>query len=403
MNQSKLQRLLHQYLNNSINRQDCMDLLSYLNNEDPDKVAELIDIGSLDLDDGPDFSAKQSSDLLKKIKSDPRFDSLKIAQIMPDRVVSLFYRSKWIKIAAAALIFLTAGLHFFPHENKFIKTNASPVNDHTAANIVPGGKRATLTISKGKLILLGNAANGVLAQSVAGRVIKTKTGQIVYHDSGKTSTASGLLYNTLSTPKGGEYQVVLPDGTQVWLNAASSITYPIAFTGKDRRVSLTGEAYFEVAKNKEKPFYVIVNRTQIRVLGTHFNVAAYNDDSEMTTTLLQGSVQLTKNNTHAMLEPGQQAIISTKADKIAISHADIDNAVAWKNGYFVFDDDDITGIMKKISRWYDVSVSYRGQVSDQKFGGTFYRSKSITELLQYLEKIGKVKFTVEGRRIIAMP
>ncbi|MDB5089179.1 MAG: FecR family protein, partial [Mucilaginibacter sp.] len=282
------------------------------------------------------------------------------------------------------------------------QTKKSATNQESAA-IVPGSNKAILTLAGGKTIVLKNAANGLLAQTTAGNVLKTNNGQILYNTANKTEVVANQdNINTLSTPRGGTYQVVLSDGTKVWLNAASSISYPVAFTGKERHVSLSGEAYFEVAKNKEMPFYVRINNVQVKVLGTHFNIAAYSDDNEITTTLLEGAVQVTKNNTHSLLRPGQKAIVNNNSDNIAVSDADIEDAMAWKNGYFIFDDDDITGIMKKVSRWYDVNVSYQGNVSDQKFGGTFYRSKSITELLQYLEKIGKNHFTVEGRRIIVM-
>jgi ferric-dicitrate binding protein FerR (iron transport regulator) len=402
INKAKLQRLLHQYLNNSISREDCIELLNYFNDGDPHGMEELIDAESFDLDQGPEFSNKQSADLLNKIKSDPRFSSIKVVQLIPEQKFPKFHQSTWLKIAAAALIFFTAGLLLFQHQKNSTKINTAQLNNNTAALILPGSKKATLTTGNGKVILLNDAANGVLDQTNAGNVVKTNAGQIVYRNSHHSSTASPMVYNTLSTPKGGEYQLVLPDGTKIWLNAASSITYPTAFNGKERRVTLTGEAYFEVAKNREKPFYVNVNNTQIRVLGTHFNIEAYDDDTEMTTTLLEGSVQVTKNQAVSVLQPGQKAVIPNNSDKIAISTANIREAIAWKNGYFIFDDENITGIMKKVSRWYDVSVSYKDNADDQKFGGTFYRTKSITELLQYLEKIGKVHFAVEGRRVIVM-
>jgi transmembrane sensor len=402
INKAKLQRLLHQYLNNNISREDCIELLNYFSDGDLHGMEELIDAGSFDLDQGPEFSSKQSADLLNKIKSDPRFSGLKVAHIIPEQAPSKFYQSKWVKIAATALIFFTAGFLFFQHQKNSTKVNTAQLNNNTASLIFPGSKKATLTTGNGKVILLNDAANGVLDHTNAGNVVKINTGQIVYHNSRHSATTSLMVYNTLSTPKGGEYQLILPDGTKIWLNAASSITYPTAFTGKERRVTLIGEAYFEVAKNKEKPFYVNVNNTQIRVLGTHFNIEAYNDDIEMTTTLLEGSVQVTKNKAISFLQPGQKAVIPNNSDKIAVSTANIREAIAWKNGYFIFDDEDITGIMKKVSRWYDVSVSYKDNTGDQKFGGTFYRAKSITELLQYLGKIGKVHFAVEGRRIIVM-
>jgi transmembrane sensor len=196
--------------------------------------------------------------------------------------------------------------------------------------------------------------------------------------------------------------VVLPDGTHVWLNSASSLSYPVEFAGNERRVKLTGEAYFEVAKNKDKPFYVNSNNVQVRVLGTHFNISAYNDDDELKATLLEGSVQVSKNNSQSLLKPGQQAVINNGADMIRVSQANINEVMAWKNGYFIFNDDNIATILKKVSRWYDVDVEQRGNFEGQHFGGTFYRTKGIDELLKNLEKIGKVHFKITGRRVTAM-
>ena len=403
MTELKLQRLLHQYLTNNISREDCIALLTYFKNADAGKIDRLIDANTFDLTEGPEFDGEQSKDLLNRIKSDLRFERAHVKEITPLRPTPKFYQNKWLKIAAAAIVLFTIGVLFFQQESSFFKQNSnSKAKNEKASVILPGSKKAILTMTNGQSIALNNVANGILAQTNAGHVVKTNTGEIVYKNSGNGSSAKGLEYNTLSTPKGGEYQVILPDGTKVWLNSASSITYPTAFTDKERRVTIIGEAYFEVAKNKNIPFFVNVNNAQIRVLGTHFNIAAYGDDEEMTTTLIEGSVQVTKNKKQSMLKPGQKAVIYNGTDNIVVSEANIEDAIAWKNGYFVFDDNDVNGVMKKISRWYDVTVDYRSNVSDQKFGGTFYRSKSIAELLQYLEKIGKVRFNIEGRRIIVM-
>lgn len=402
MKKAKLQRLVHQYFNDTISRADCIELLDYLNNANPDEIADIIDTDLINFNKGPEFKENQSADVLSRIKSDPRFKQQPPVVEEPPIVVVKFYRRRWLQIAAALLVFGTAALVIFNKNISNQTTKKSTANQESAA-IVPGSNRAILTLAGGKTIALKNAANGLLAQTAAGNVLKTNNGQILYRTATKTDAADNQdNINTLSTPRGGTYQVVLSDGTKVWLNAASSISYPVAFTGKERHVTLSGEAYFEVAKNTKMPFYVSINNVQVRVLGTHFNIAAYTDDNEITTTLLEGAVQVTKNNTRSLLKPGQKAIVNNNSDNIAISAADIEDAMAWKNGYFIFDDDDITGIMKKVSRWYDVSVSYQGNVSDQKFGGTFYRAKSITELLQYLEKISKIHFTVEGRRIIVM-
>jgi len=402
MQQARLKRLLHQYFNNTISSADCIELLDYLNSSDSRELDGIID-AELSVEEGPEFKGQQSRDVLNRIKSDPRFSEIVAEQEISQPGIVKFYQKRWIQVAAAVLVFCTAGVLIF--NNKHL-TNTNKIAKNTRPEIiVPGGNKAILTVAGGKTIVLDSAANGLLTKTSVGKILKTRSGQIVYKSasSSKADVAENTItYNTLSTPRGGEYQVVLPDGTKVWLDAASSITYPVAFTGNERRVKLTGQAYFEVVKNKEKPFYVSMNNVQVRVLGTHFNISAYNDDNEITTTLLEGAVQVTKNNTLSLLKPRQQAVVSNNSDNIAVSEANIDDAMAWKNGYFIFNDDNITGIMKKVSRWYNVDVEYRGNYDDQQFGGTFYRSKSIIELLAHLQKVGKVHFTISGRRITVM-
>lgn len=401
MKKVKLHRLLRQYLNNTINSTDCNDLLNYLKGTDPVEIADLVEEELLNLDQGPEFHGKQSNEVLKRIQSDPRFAKIAAAGLVQPKIIK-FYQRSWLQIAGAISILLTVGLLAAYHfSDKNIKNKLAA--QQKSLVIVPGNKKATLSIANGKVILLEDAANGVLAKAGSGSVIKTHSGQIIYHATDHLNAHNNnVAYNTLTTPKGGEYQLVLPDGTKVWLNSASSITYPEVFIGKERHVKLTGEAYFEVAKNKEKPFYVSLNQVQIRVLGTHFNITAYADDENMTATLLEGAVQVTKNKAQSLLIPGQQAVVNMGSDHIIVSEANIANAIAWKNGYFIFNDEDIRSIMKKISRWYDVDIDYQGTIINQNFGGTFHRSKGITELLHQLERIGKVHFKITGRRITVM-
>lgn len=401
MNEAKLKRLLHAYFNNTINPADCMELLEYLKTADVGKIEGYISENLLTLDEGPELIPVRAQAIWKQITSDTRYTNI-AAQVIDNQSSAVkLYRTTWFRVAAALLVFLAVGLIFFNRQfngNVVAKHYIKPEN---TAVILPGSTKATLTTANGEVLVLEKAANGLIAKNGNIKVLKTRNGQIIYNlkDQKQSSSIQQVGYNTLTTPKGGEYQVVLADGTKVWLNAASSITYPTVFSNKERRIKLSGEAYFEVAKDAQKPFYVNTANGQIRVWGTHFNISAYPDDEITSTTLLEGAVQVTKNQSSSLLKPGQQASISRGSDQISVTKAKIDEVMAWKNGYFIFDEDNIADIMKKVSRWYNVDVQYHGSVDDQKFGGTFHRSKSIFELLHYLEKIGNIHFLITGRRI----
>jgi transmembrane sensor len=302
--------------------------------------------------------------------------------------------------AAAVLIFLSAGAYF-------LLRNEEP-KQHVAIqkyNIPAGDNKAILTLANGKQIILTDAKNGELANENAVAINKTGGGVIRYDG---TSANSEIAYNTMTTPRGGQYTLILSDGTKVFMNAASAIKYPTSFSGNERKVELKGEAYFEVAHNKKMPFRVETPSHQIEVLGTHFNVNAYDDEPAAKTTLLEGSVKINKvadgkvinEIDYKILKPGEQATV--KAD-IQVANADVDEAVAWKNGVFMFNDEKIESIMRKISRWYNVDVDYQGKITSEGFGGTVSRSKDISAILKVLEETGGVHFKVEGRRITVMP
>ncbi|WP_114936714.1 FecR family protein [Mucilaginibacter endophyticus] len=402
MNNDRLRSLLEQYFNDAISDADREELLSYLNNN-PDDVSGAVDEEMLNLEGTPGFDEARAQKVLADIKADPRFkdDVIVPVPVIGKRNIMKLYAG-WVKIAAAVLIFASVGFYFVRRQKMGAVKNEVAAN--RAAKIVPGGNKAILTLAGGKSIVLDSAANGALASTGKSQVNKVGDGKLVY-DVLPNATHAGVnavLYNTLTIPPGGQYQVVLPDGTQVWLNSSSSLSYPTEFTGNSRTVKLTGEAYFEVAKNKDKPFYVEMNNVQVKVLGTHFNISAYSDDKDLTTTLLEGSVQISKSGSLALLKPGQQAVISSNANAIAVSKANLNQAMAWKNGYFMFNDDNIVDIMKKVSRWYDADIEYQGNFANQRFGGTFTRSKSITDLLKSLEQIGNVHFKITGRRITVM-
>lgn len=265
-------------------------------------------------------------------------------------------------------------------------------------SIRSGGDKAILTMANGSTITLTDAKNGKLFTQNGIQISKAKDGILEYKYNADKRSINNIGNNTITTPRGGQYQVVLSDGTKVWLNAASSLRFPVTFTGNFRKVELTGEAYFEVAKNKAKPFILNANRTNVQVLGTHFNVSAYADDAAVTTTLLEGSVRLVKAETIVMLKPGEQGTSLNNQTAIKIEKADIEQVMAWKNGYFLFDNTDIRSIMKQAARWYDVDVVYQG-LANKYYGGKISKYKDINELLKNLELTGTIHFTVEGRRV----
>lgn len=302
----------------------------------------------------------------------------------------------WAGIAASLLIVFLFSLYLYrnqqPPENSFNK------NKVYTADIAPGSNKATLTLANGSVITLDGAKNGQLAKQRNSIVNKAKDGEVVYQSNTRQATADIVEFNTITTPRGGQYAVVLPDGSKVWLNAASSLKFPVAFTGAERNVELTGEAYFEVAKNKQKPFKLSVNGATVEVLGTHFNVMAYNDEARLRTTLLEGSVKISKNDKSGLLKPGQQADID-KQDNIKITDADTEQAMAWKNGYFKFSRDNIQTIMRQLSRWYDIDVVYEGSIPTDEFVGKIRRSVNVSEVLRVLE-LNNVHFKIANKKII---
>jgi len=302
---------------------------------------------------------------------------------------------KWRHLAAAASIAIllgVGGLYFMPKDHT-ARTAKVVSND-----IAPGGNNAVLTLADGRKIILSNAKNGSLAQLPDVRVVKTSDGNISYQKTSEGQLSPSVSnINMVSTPLGGQYHLILADGTNAWLNAGSSIKYPTSFHGSKRRVEITGEVYFEVAHNAAKPFSVVSAGQVVEVLGTHFNINAYTDERNIITTLIEGSVRIRGANQIKTIKPGQQAVMSSKG--ISLAQADTEESIAWKNGYFRFNDEHIESIMRKLSRWYDIEVSFQGPASHEGFNGKISRYKNISQALKMLEQTGAVHFEIEGRRV----
>ena len=309
-------------------------------------------------------------------------------------------RKWWLRIAAAAAIILFLGAGSYWWVSRSHKSDLAATSKYLKNDVAPGGNKATLTLANGATIVLDSAHNGTLAQQGNATVVKQNNGQLAYNTLNEKPT--DVLYNTLTTPRGGQYQLVLPDGSKIWLNAASSIRYPTAFTGKERKIEITGEAYFEVAKNAGMPFIVKANDMEVKVLGTHFNVNAYDDEAVIETTLLEGSVSVTKDAAIAILKPGQQSRLTKLGTLDVINEADLEEAVAWKNGMFSFKRADIKTVMRQIARWYDVDIVYEKQVPSVNFGGEMKQDLKLSQVLKGLERIG-VRFRIEGKKLVVLP
>lgn len=308
-----------------------------------------------------------------------------------------------VAVAASIAVLLGTGIFYFTKPKEQIPQVAEKPQE-----IAPGGNRGILTLSNGKQIVLADiSAKDTIAKEGEEDEVTIKMGAngvitYIINPNTDASKADANLFNTLSTPTGGQYNIVLADGTKVYLNAVSSIKYPTQFNGDQRIVELDGEAYFEVAKNKNKPFIVKSGDQDIEVLGTHFNVHAYDNESVVKTTLLEGSVAVNYKNQKAILKPGQQSNVSDKFNKITIKQVDTEAAIAWKNGRFKFDNADLKTVMRQLERWYGIKVEYRGDVPDVRFNGGTFMNKNLSEVLKVLE-LSNIKFKVEGKTIIVYP
>lgn len=264
-------------------------------------------------------------------------------------------------------------------------------------------KNTVLTFADGKTVILDVAKNGALLKHGNAKVVKLDKDQLMFQFAGNTPANKSEGNNTIQTPRGGRYQVTLSDGTSVWLNAMSTLKFPSVFTGDHREVTLEGEAYFEVAKNKKMPFIVHANNTQITVLGTHFNVMAYANEDALKTTLLEGSVKVSHGGSSALIKPGQQASLEKDKAIFKISDADLESVMAWKEGRFVFSKTNIKEIMQQVARWYDVDIRYEGDVTNVNLSGNMTRKDDYTQILELLERTGSVRFKTQGNQIIVMP
>jgi transmembrane sensor len=392
---TRFESLLSAYRNDTLTPAELNELLQLLNENEPVLKDSILN----------DLQRNAFAGNTTAMQRQRMFDNIITAaqRQQKARVVQL-----WKRVAVAAAIVVLAGAGTYLLMNRKAENTTAGTSNNVRQDVMPGGNKAVLTLADGSAIVLDSARNGSIAQQGNANVIKQEDGQLIYRQ-GENAGEKPLAYNTLATPRGGQYQLVLPDGSKVWLNAASSIRYPVAFTGDTREVEMEGEGYFEITRNAAKPFHVKTKTQDVEVLGTHFNVNDYNDEASTKTTLLEGSVkvnQLANKNREVILKPGEQAIGDCRlpvADcRLTIDHSpNIDQVMSWKNGQFYFSNADIESIMRQMARWYDVQVEYKVHPAD-KYTVSLSRNVPVSKLLSYLELSGGVKFKIDGRKIIVM-
>lgn len=336
----------------------------------------------------PDLSHQQFEQDQKEI-----LDKLMV-QIKGESKIALWPR---LAIAASILVFLTAGIYLL-HLNK-VPQRPVAVSKIMKDDVAPGGNKATLTLGDGHTIVLKGTQTGDIASQGDMVIKETANGQIRYASSNGNSVSKSLVYNTATTPRGGQYRFVLSDGTKIWLNSASSIKYPVEFIGKERKVELDGEAYFEVAHNSKMPFKVVSNGQTVEVLGTHFNINAYSDENMVKTTLLEGSVKISSANNSTLIKPGEQAQLAN--GKLNVVNADMDEVMAWKNGFFFFKDNSLEDVMRQLARWYNVDVKYEGAIPARTFSGEIPRNINLSQLWDILS-YKNIHYKIDGKTIIVM-
>jgi len=307
--------------------------------------------------------------------------------------------------AAAAVVLIIAGGAWLLYGKReqggegATKGLRLPKND-----LLPGSNKAILTLTDGSKIELDTTRAGLLAQQGAMRVVKAENGVLNYQAmEGPGHGKTEMTYNTLTTPRGGQYQLSLPDGSKIWLNAASSIRYPTAFTGSERKVEITGEVYFEVAGDAMRPFRVTNKGMIVEVLGTHFNINAYEDEPEVRTTLSEGKVRVRHGGNSQLLSPGEQAVLHPSGEIGLEKEIDLEKTMAWKNNQFIFERDELPAILRQLSRWYDVETEYQGPLKPYHFSGVISRARNASEVLQVLQATGNIHFIIEGKKILVTP
>jgi transmembrane sensor len=407
MPDNRLNDLLARYFNRDLSADEHQELMQLLQQpEQASAVKAMLDDVWHHLVIDRTLSVDKAEALFQAIMA---ADPVQRAILMNEKPVRRLFIFKRIAVAAAILILISMG--WWLHNNQTIKPVPPTTTQRFANDIPPGKNNAVLVLADGRRINLDSAANGEVAQE-GSTVIRKTNGQVLYDD-GDNQSAIGnrQLYNVVSTARGNQYKLILPDGSAIWLNAESSVRFPVAFTGKERRLEVTGEVYLAVQHNSKMPFTVVANGVEVKDLGTEFNVNAYDGNTEAT--VVEGKIQVVtaqaassrpqaaSKKQSAIATPGQQAIIPAGTGAIQlVKDADVEAATAWKNGQFMFTGNSIQSVMRQLERWYDIEVSYAPNVSTEEFVGSITRFSNISEVLRMLERTGTVHFEIQGRKVL---
>lgn len=412
MSDKRLRYLFYRWFDKTATSDERAELMALFGRtENDDETRALLQETWDKLEEEKVFSEEQSQAMLNKILRPEGTEGI-VRDIGVDGGRGRGMR-RWM-MAAAVVLLLGVGMWLLAGRHASSGIVSSPAIRETKPIDVPApnGNNAILTLADGSTVVLDSVKNGELARQGDAQVSKANAGRLVYNTLDQASNTPGqapvaIVYNTVSTRRGGQFQIVLPDGSKVWLNTVSSLRFPTAFTGTERVVELKGEAYFEVAKNAAQPFVVHVSTAEdkgmdVRVLGTQFNVMAYDNEAEIRTTLLEGAVKVMKGDKSRVLAPGEQAKVDKQGGLTLDAKADVDLAMAWKNGFTSFKSADIRSIMRQVERWYDIDVVYEGNVPERTFSGGISRDANLSELIRLLE-VSKIHFKIEGRKLIVTP
>lgn len=395
MNEFDFRRLVEKYAAGELLEAEQKQFFELIESEEYRKILEQIlefewREGTYEETGNPEVYSVLESHVLKAINEPP------VEQVTPGQGAVVYFKKYWLAIAAVLIIMISTAILVFQKKAGYVKPGIATKNQTQKTEILPATNGAILTLGNGQQIVLDSIGSGLVANQGNSSIVKQNNG-LAYQASGTGSTDP--VYNTISTPKGRQYpNLTLSDGTKVWLDAGSSIRFPVAFVGNERKVEISGQVWFDVVHNSQMPFKVIAKGVETTDIGTEFNVNAYEDENDLKVTLLQGAIQI--NGT--VIKPGEQALVDRDGSLRLNKNADLDEVMAWKTGYFNFNKADIQTIMKQLSRWYDVDVSYTGKIPAGTYSGKISRNLGLQDLLDGLA-FSDIRFRIDGRKLIVLP